>query len=159
LPTQVIPRPATKRRLKPAELRAWREFMLASVVVTRALDRDLQRQADMTLAEHHLLAIINEADPQGIRPTDLQLLSTLTKSGLTRAVDRLEALGLITSRVCPTDGRGQLLVLSAKGRQKLRRTAPEFFRSVARHFADHLTERETETLTNALGRVGTAGRG
>ena len=132
--------------------------MLASVVVARALDRDLVRQAGLTLAEHHLLAIINEADAEGIRPTDLQLLSTLTKSGLTRAVDRLEALGLITSRICPTDGRGQLLVLSAKGRQKMRRAAPEFFRSVARHFADHLNERETETLTNALERVAAVDR-
>jgi DNA-binding MarR family transcriptional regulator len=132
--------------------------MLASVVVARALDRDLHRQAGLTLAEHHLLAIINEADPQGIRPTDLQLLSTLTKSGLTRAVDRLEALSFITSRVCPTDGRGQLLVLSAKGRQKMRRAAPDFFRSVARHFADHLTEREIETLTASLERVAAAGR-
>jgi DNA-binding MarR family transcriptional regulator len=132
--------------------------MLASVLVARALDRDLQRQAGLTLAEHHLLAIINEADPDGIRPTDLQLLSTLTKSGLTRAVDRLEALGFITSRVCPTDARGQLLALSAKGRQKMRRTAPEFFRSVAHHFADHLTERETESLTNALERVAAVDR-
>jgi DNA-binding MarR family transcriptional regulator len=132
--------------------------MLASVVVARALDRDLQRQAGLTLAEHHLLAIINEADSQGIRPTDLQLLSTLTKSGLTRAVDRLEALGFVTSRVSPTDGRGQLLVLSAKGRQKMRRAAPDFFRSVASHFADHLTERETETLTTALDRVVAAER-
>ena len=147
-----------KRRLKPAELRAWRAFMLASVMVARGLDRDLQRQAGLTLAEHHLLAIINEADSQGIRPTDLQLLSTLTKSGLTRAVDRLEDLGLIASHVCPTDGRGQLLVLSAKGRQKLRRTAPDFFRSVAVHFADHLTDRDTETLATALGRVAAAGR-
>ncbi|HYU81903.1 MAG TPA: MarR family transcriptional regulator [Candidatus Polarisedimenticolia bacterium] len=132
--------------------------MLASVVVARELDRDLQRQAGLTLAEHHLLAIINEADAQGIRPTDLQLLSTLTKSGLTRAVDRLEALGFITSRVCPTDARGQLLVLSPKGRQKMRRAAPEFFRSVARYFADHLSEREIETLTTALERVAAADR-
>jgi DNA-binding MarR family transcriptional regulator len=132
--------------------------MLASVVVARALDRDLQRQAGLTLAEHHLLAIVNEADAQGIRPTDLQLRSTLTKSGLTRAVDRLEALGFIASRVCPTDGRGQLLVLSPKGRQKMRRAAPDFFRSVARHFADHLTEREIETLTASLERVAAAGR-
>ena len=132
--------------------------MLASVLVARALDRDLQRQADLTLAEHHLLAIINEADPQGIRPTDLQLLSTLTKSGLTRAVDRLEALGLTASRVCPTDARGQLLVLTAKGRQKLRRAAPEFFRSVARYFADHLTDRETETVAIAFERIATTDR-
>jgi len=132
--------------------------MLASVVVSRALDRDLQSRAGLALAEHHLLAIINEADPQGIRPTDLQLLSTLTKSGLTRAVDRLEALGLIASRVCPTDGRAQLLVLTAEGRQKLRRTAPDFFRSVARYFADHLTDRETEIVSSALGRVAAGDR-
>jgi DNA-binding MarR family transcriptional regulator len=132
--------------------------MLASVVVSRGLDRELQRQAGLTLPEHHLLAIINEADSQGIRPTDLQLLSTLTKSGLTRAVDRLEALGLIASRVCPTDGRAQLLVLTAKGRQKLRRAAPDFFRSVARYFADHLTDRETEAISIALGRVAAADR-
>jgi DNA-binding MarR family transcriptional regulator len=132
--------------------------MLASVVVARGLDRDLQRQAGLTLAEHHLLAVINEADSQGIRPTDLALLSTLTKSGLTRAVDRLEALGLIASRVCPTDARGQLLLLTAKGRRKLRRAAPDFFRSVARYFADHLTERETETLSTAFARIAAADR-
>ena len=132
--------------------------MVASVAVSRGLDRDLQRQAGLALAEHHLLAIINEADQRGIRPTDLALASTLTKSGLTRAVDRLEALGLVGRRVCLTDGRGQLLVLTAKGRQKLRRSAPDFFRSVARHFADHLTERETETLAAAFGRIAAADR-
>ena len=157
LPTQVIPKTA-KRRLTSGELRAWRAFMVASVAVSRGLDRDLQRQAGLALAEHHLLAIINEADQQGIRPTDLALASTLTKSGLTRAIDRLEALGLVGRRVCPTDGRGQLLVLTAKGRQKLRRSAPDFFRSVARHFADHLTERETETLAAAFGRIAAADR-
>ena len=103
--------------------------------------------------------IINEAGEQGIRPTDLALGSTLTKSGLTRAVDRLEALGLIGSRVCPTDARGQLLALTAKGRQKLRRAAPEFFRSVGQQFADHLTERETETLATAFERIAAADRG
>jgi DNA-binding MarR family transcriptional regulator len=120
------------------------------------MDRDVQRQAGLALAEHHLLAVVNEAGEQGIRPTGLALASTLTKSGLTRAVDRLEALGLIGRRTCPTDGRGQLLVLTAKGRQKLRRSAPEFFRSVARNFADHLTEREVEALTAAFERIAAA---
>jgi len=132
--------------------------MVGSVAVARAMDRDLQRQAGLALAEHHLLAIINEAGEAGIRPTDLTLASTLTKSGLTRAVDRLEGLGLIDRRVCPTDGRGQLLGLTAKGRRMLRRAAPEFFRSVARHFADHLTEREVETLATAFERIAATDR-
>jgi DNA-binding MarR family transcriptional regulator len=147
-----------RRRLKPTELRAWRAFMVASVAVARAMDRDTQVQAGIALAEHHLLAVINEAGEQGIRPTDLALASTLTKSGLTRAVDRLGELGLIERRACPSDGRGQLVALTAKGRQKLRRSAPEFFRSVARHFADHLTEREIDSLTGAFERIAAADR-
>lgn len=133
--------------------------MVGSIAVTRAMDRDIQRRAGLALAEHHLLAVINEAGEQGIRPTDLALASTLTKSGLTRAVDRLEALGFIVRRTCPTDGRGQLVALSAKGRQKLRRSAPEFFRSVARNFADHLTDREVDGLTAAFERIAAASRG
>jgi DNA-binding MarR family transcriptional regulator len=132
--------------------------MVASVAVARAMDRDIQLQAGLALAEHHLLAVINEAGEQGIRPTDLQLASTLTKSGLTRAVDRLEKLGFIERRACPSDGRGQLVALTAKGRQKLRRSAPEFFRSVARHFADHLNEREIEQLAGAFERIAAADR-
>jgi len=132
--------------------------MVGSVAVARAMDRDIQVQAGLALAEHHLLAVIDAAGEQGIRPTDLALASTLTKSGLTRAVDRLGELGFIERRACPSDGRGQLVAPTAKGRQKLRRSAPEFFRSVARHFADQLTEREMETLASAFERIAAADR-
>ncbi|MDQ2913203.1 MAG: MarR family transcriptional regulator [Chloroflexota bacterium] len=157
MPTQVIPR-AAKRRLKPGELRAWRAFMVASVAVTRAMDRDSQAANGLPLAEHHLLAVLGEAPEAGIRPTDLAVASTLTKSGLTRAVDRLESAGLIERRACPSDGRGQLITLTARGRQTLRRAAPEFFRSVARNFADHVTEREMDALASAFERIAVAGR-
>lgn len=134
-------------------MRAWRAFMLASVAVSRAMDRDIQAQAGLALAEHHLLAVIFESGDAGIRPTELAAASTLTKSGLTRALDRIESLGLIERRACPTDGRGQLIALTAKGRQALRRAAPEFFRSVARNFADHLRDAELEPMTAAFERI------
>src|SRR5256885_2584099 len=126
LPTQVIPR-ATRRRLRPDELRAWRAFMLASVAVTRGLDRDSQAANGHALAEHHLLAVLGEAGEAGMRPTELALASTLTKSGLTRAVDRLEAEGLIEPPACPTDGRRPLIALSAEGRRTLTPPAAPLF--------------------------------
>ncbi len=132
--------------------------MVASVAVTRAMDRDSQAANGLPLAEHHLLAVLGEAPEAGIRPTDLAVASTLTKSGLTRAVDRLESAGLIERRACPSDGRGQLITLTARGRQTLRRAAPEFFRSVARNFADHVTEREMDALASAFERIAVAGR-
>ena len=132
--------------------------MVASVAVTRGMDRDSQAASGLPLAEHHLLAVLGEAAESGIRPTDLAAASTLTKSGLTRAVDRLESEGLIERRVCPSDGRGQLIALTAKGRRTLRRAAPEVFRSVARHFADHLTDREAEMFAGAFERIAAADR-
>lgn len=117
------------------------------------MDRDAEATGRPPFSEHHILATLNEGPLEGIRPTDLAERAALTKSGLTRAIDRLEAQHLIERRPCPTDARGQLIVLSAKGRQVLRRSAPEHFSSIARNFADHLTDREVEVLTTALERI------
>jgi DNA-binding MarR family transcriptional regulator len=127
--------------------------MRAGLAVTRAMDHDAEATGRLLFSEHHLLAALNEGPPEGIRPTDLAERAALTKSGLTRAIDRLEERRLIERRACPTDARGQLIVLTAEGRRTLRRAAPEHFRSIARNFADHLTDREVDVITAALERV------
>jgi len=127
--------------------------MRAGLAVTRAMDRDAEAGGRLLFSEHHILATLDQGRPDGVRPTDLAERSGLTKSGLTRAIDRLEAQHLIERRACPSDARGQLIVLTGQGRRILRRSAPEHFRSIARNFADHLTDRELEVLTTALERL------
>ena len=132
--------------------------MRAGLASTRAMDRDAEATGRLLFSEHHILATLNEGPTGGIRPTDLAEQTGLTKSGLTRAIDRLETGRLIERRPCPADARGQLIVMTAQGRRVLRRSAPEHFRSIARNFADHLTEREVEVITTALERVAEATR-
>lgn len=127
--------------------------MRAGLAVTRAMDRDAEAGGRLLFSEHHILATLDQGQPGGIRPTDLAERSGLTKSGLTRAIDRLEAQHLIERRACPSDARGQLIVMTGQGRRVLKRSAPEHFRSIARNFADHLTDRELEVLTTALERL------
>ena len=146
----------SKRRLRPEVLRAWLAFIRAGLYSLRAMDRDADATGRPPFSEHHILATLGQGPAEGIRPTDLAERAALTKSGLTRAIDRLESQGLIARRPCPTDARGQLIVLTAQGRRVLRRSAPQHFRSIARNFADHLTDRETEILTTALERVADA---
>lgn len=153
LTTQLIPGTRPKRKLAPNELRAWIAFMRAGLAVTRGMDRDAEATGRLLFSEHHILATLNEGPPSGIRPTDLAEQTGLTKSGLTRAIDRLETQHLIERRACPSDARGQLIVMTAQGRRVLKRSAPEHFRSIARRFADHLTDREVDLLTTALERV------
>jgi DNA-binding MarR family transcriptional regulator len=130
--------------------------MRAGLASTRAMDRDAEATGRLQFSEHHILATLNEGAPEGIRPTDLAERSALTKSGLTRVLDRLESQRLVERRPCPSDARGQLIVLTALGRRVLRRSAPEHFRSIARNFADHLTASEIAVLTAALERVAAA---
>jgi DNA-binding MarR family transcriptional regulator len=144
--------------LAPKELRAWIAFMRAGLALTRAMDRDAEATGRLLFSEHHILATLNEGPPEGIRPTDLAERAGLTKSGLTRAIDRLEAQRLIERHACPSDARGQLIVMTGQGRRMLKRSAPEHFRSIARNFADHLTDREVEVITTALERVAEADR-
>ena len=133
--------------------------MRAGLAVTRAMDRDAEATGRLLFSEHHILATLDQSAPDGLRPTDLAQRAGLTKSGLTRAIDRLETQGLIQRRACPSDARGQLIVMTGQGRHVLKRAAPEHFRSIARNFADHLTDREVDVLTTALERVvATVGR-
>jgi DNA-binding MarR family transcriptional regulator len=157
LTTQPIPGVRGKRKLSPKELQAWIAFMRAGLALTRAMDRDAEATGRLLFSEHHILATLNEGPASGIRPTDLAERTGLTKSGLTRAIDRLETQHLIERRACPSDARGQLIVMTAQGRHVLRRSAPDHFRSIARHFADHLTDREVEVLTTASERIAEAG--
>lgn len=89
----------------------------------------------------------------GIRPTDLAARSLLTKSGVTRALERLERDGLIAHGVCPSDKRSYYVMLTPKGRHLLRRSAPGHIRAIAEHFADPMTADELRVVTAAMERI------
>jgi DNA-binding MarR family transcriptional regulator len=151
LPTQSIPR--FRRRLSEAEIRGWEAFQRAYAATTHALERAAETRGGLPLAEHSLLAQIARGPDAGVRPTDLVARSVLTKSGITRALDRLERSGYLERRTCPSDKRGFLVVLTPSGRRLVRRSAPSHIRAIARHFAEPLTSDELAALTTALERI------
>lgn len=151
MPAQVIS--GKRRRLSETEVTAWEAFLRAYAVTSHALEREAASRDGLPLGEHFLLVQIGRGPAYGTRPSELSARSHLTKSGVTRAIDRLVGDGLVERRVCPTDGRGQLLVLSTKGRRLLRRSAPSHMRAIATHFADPLSTEELVLLTSALERI------
>ena len=150
--------PKTRRRLSEPEIHAWEAFVRAYAATSHVLERAAETRGGLPLGEHFLLVQIARGPEFGMRPTDLAERSLLTKSGITRALDRLERDGLIERRVCPTDKRGWLVVLTAKGRHLLRRAAPSHIRAIAKHFAEQLTADELKVLTPALERIANSAR-
>jgi DNA-binding MarR family transcriptional regulator len=65
-------------------------------------------------------------------------------------VDQLVAKGLLSRRRDPSDARGYLIELTKEGRAMLRKSAPLYEAAIRRHFADHLTEQQLQTIIEAL---------
>jgi len=82
----------------------------------------------------------------------------LSKSGLSRLVDRMVDAGLVRRERCQDDRRGWFAVLTDQGRSALRRAGPVHLRGIHQHFARHLSPEEVEVLTAALSRVVAAAR-
>lgn len=132
---------------------AWEAFLRAYAVTSHALERLADTRGGLPLGEHFLLVQIARAPETGIRPTDLAARSLLTKSGVTRAIDRLQHDGLVERQACPTDGRAFHIVLTPRGKHLLKRSAPAHIRAIAKHFADPLSPQQLVGLTASLERI------
>lgn len=152
LPTQSIPT-KSKRRLSQAELAGWEAFLRAYAATSHALERLADTRGGLPVGEHFLLVQIARGPEGGIRPTDLAARSLLTKSGVTRAIDRLERDGLVARNACPTDGRAFHIVLTPRGQHLLKRSTPGHLRAIAMHFADPLSPHELAVLTTAMEKI------
>jgi len=144
-----------RRQLEREDLAAWRAFLRAHAAVMRRLERDLV-DTPLSLSEYDLLATLVSAPEGTLRMKDLAERVLLTKSGITRLVDRLVERGFVARQSCPVDRRGQNAVVTDEGRAALRRAARVHLPGVAAAFAAHLDARERDTLAEALERVASA---
>lgn len=142
-----------KAPLTPVEMDAWRSFLRAHAKVTRVLDAELTNECELPLGTYEVLIHLSEAPGRRLRMTELADRVLLSRSGLTRLVDRMEREGLLRRESCPTDLRGTNAVLTDAGLDRLRTAAPTHLRGVREHFVDLLTDAELRALASALGRL------
>jgi DNA-binding MarR family transcriptional regulator len=145
--------PSSPPRIPPAKMAAWRAFLEAHARVTDVLGRELRAEESLPLTWYDVLVQLQEAPGHRLRMQELADAVLLSKSGLTRLVDRMEREGLVQRAACPDDRRGILAELTETGYETLRRTSSTHLRGVDEHFASRFTPAEAATLTDLLGRL------
>jgi DNA-binding MarR family transcriptional regulator len=136
--------------LKPAEERAWAAFLDAQAALLRRLEAELVEEEDMTLAEFDVLIQLRLA-PQGrLRMTELSERVRLSRSGLTRLVDRMALAGLVKRGRCDSDRRGTFAILTPAGSARLRRARPVHLRGIREHFGKRLSAAQLSAVAEAL---------
>jgi DNA-binding MarR family transcriptional regulator len=145
--------PSSVPGLRDPRMKTWRTFLVAHAQVRRQLERELQAEQSIGLADYELLLMLAFADGRRLRMGDLADRLALSRSGATRLIDRLETGALVARVSCDTDRRGQWAQLTDAGYQRLRNAAPTHLRGVCEHFLDRIPAAELDELRTTLERV------
>jgi len=143
---------SVQRRLTADDprLAPWRAFLEAHARISRRLDEELRAEHDLSLAEYEALMSIARAPGRRIRMRQLSDQVILSKSGVTRLIDRLVADGLVERSTCLTDARGAEAVLNEAGLTRLRAASRTHLRGISEHFLDPLAGTDVVALEGAL---------
>ena len=137
-------------------MRAWARFLHAHATIIRRLDAELQGAHELGLGEFEALLQLSLADQGRLRMSELADRLVLSRSGVTRLVDRLETAGYVARATCPSDARGSFAALTDVGRGRLRDAAPTHVRGVREHFVDRVPPDELARLARTLERLVTS---
>lgn len=107
----------------------------------------------MSLADYSALLQLAEAPGRRLRMSDLAEGIFLTRSGVTRLIDRLQADGLVARSQCESDGRGAEAVLTGRGLETLRSASLVHLRGIKALFLDRISDEDLAVVERAMGSV------
>jgi DNA-binding MarR family transcriptional regulator len=134
------------------ELATWRAFLNAHAVLIQQIEGDLKDRELPPLSWYDVLWPLYRAEHQRLRMNELTQQVVLSRTGLVRLVDRIEAAGLLRREPVPEDGRGSYAAITKEGAATLRRMWPVYRRHIQHDFLDPLGP-DAPLLRTALERV------
>ncbi|MGH2754851.1 MAG: MarR family winged helix-turn-helix transcriptional regulator [Actinomycetota bacterium] len=132
---------------------AWPLFLRAYTVLLDRLEHELQTERNLPLTWFDVLAQLEGAPGGRMRMNDLAGSILLSKSGLTRLVDRMARAGLVERAACDTDRRVVYAAITDAGRRAFEKAAPVAVRGVEEHFTAPMTPAEKRALVSALQKI------
>jgi len=133
-------------------LAAWQALLRSHATLMRQLERDLEEETGLVLADFDVLAQLALAGGE-LRMAELADRALISRSGMTRRVARLVKVGLVRRAGAGSDARGVVVALTKAGVRRLTETAPVHARGIFELFVARLNDQELEVLETALKKV------
>jgi DNA-binding MarR family transcriptional regulator len=133
--------------LTPVEHDAWMALAEVLFRLPAGLESQLQRDADLAMADYMVLVMLSERDGHCMRMSELATSASTSQSRLSRIVARLEAAGYVTREMAADDRRAVIATLTEPGLAKLVAAAPGHVAQVRKLIFDRLTPAQVSALT------------
>jgi DNA-binding MarR family transcriptional regulator len=141
------------RELTPEQLAAWSGFLRSHARIVRALDAELEREHGLPLTSYDVLIQLSLAPDRRLRMFELAEAVVLSRSGLTRLVDRLERGGLVERERGEVDLRQMYAQLTDRGFGVLEDATPTHIAGIKERFLERLSDEQTNQLAAIWGAV------
>jgi DNA-binding MarR family transcriptional regulator len=136
-----------------ADNSSWPLMLTMHATLLAEIERRLAEAGFPSLAWYDVLWTLEQAPGARMRMHELADKVLLTRSNLTRLVDRLEAAGLLAREPDPEDRRGSYAVLGEQGRALRKKMWPTYSAAIGELYDMHLTAEEQRLLGKALRKV------
>jgi DNA-binding MarR family transcriptional regulator len=140
-------------RLSPEERAAWSGFIRAHATIVKELDAELRAAYGLPLSSFDVLVQLSLAPGDRMQMHELAEAVHISRSGLTRLVDRLERQGLIERHRGERDPRQVFACITRSGLERLADTTPTHLAGVRRRFLERLTRTQVSQLAVVWNRL------
>jgi DNA-binding MarR family transcriptional regulator len=145
-----------RRRIPEPYLGAWRGVLNAHASVVTRAEEALADAGLPPLSWYDVLWALRSTPGCRVRMAELAAGLTISRGGLTKLADRLEAAGLLRRERAEHDGRGYYATLTDAGHELLRRMWPVYARVLRETFVTCIDPEEAAVVATALDRVAAA---
>ena len=141
-----------RRHLSASDPRidTWRRFLVAHARLERLLDEELRAEHHLSLAEYDALLQLAEAPGRRLRMHQIADRVLLSRSGVTRLIDRLVRDGSVERDPCVSDARGAEAVLTPAGLARLRTASSTHLRGIADHFVEAIPPADLAAVDRSM---------
>lgn len=136
-----------------AVVQAWARLVRTEQATLSRIEGELKQAGLPPLAWYDVLLELSREPAGMLRPVELEKRLLLAQYNASRLIDRMERAGLVVRRACPEDGRGQLVEITAAGRDMQRRMWQVYGPAIAEHVGAKLAPGDAEALYVLLGKL------
>ena len=134
------------RWLEDREQRAWRSLLAMHADLSQYIERQLRVRSGLSKADYEVLVLLSEAPPNRLRAFEIGEALRWEKSRLSQHLTRMESRGLVSRQRCPTDQRGNFVVLTPHGREGIEAAAAPHVADVRAVLLDHVTPAQLDLV-------------
>lgn len=138
--------PTGTRWLTDREQRTWRSYLQMTALLNARMNRDLQNDCGLSVADFAVLVELSESAEGRMRVMELARDLRWEKSRLSHQLARMQKRGLIERAECTDDRRGAWAVLTDEGRRTIVAAAPLHVATVRGVMFDVLTPAQVDAL-------------